>query len=926
MFKRNIARFSTFLLVISVVALSVSYAQRLTGKITGTIFDTEGEGIPGVNVEISSPSLMGGVHTQISSENGTYRFVNLPPGTYEIVFSLEGFQTITRKNLRVMAGGTVTEDIILQQTTLEESVTVTARPPVVDVAKSELSMTYGKEELENIPTGRFSHYDVVKMAPGIQMASGYGEVSDRNLAFGSNMESNAYWIDGVDISNPEMGNGWHYVSLEAFEEVEATGIGSPAEYGLFTGAVVNIVTKSGGNTLEGRVSYYGQFQSLTGDNNPKNKIDWKTISPEDAYSFHRDKFYYLTFTLGGPIAKDKVWFFANFEKREDSASFWLSDPKYPTNVVVDNLFFKLSSQISQKHKLISSFFYEYIEIPDIQNPWHEKEALSSQIGHLPTWNLLYTWLISPHSYFELKYAGYWGDNDGIPLYSDFDTPPRYDGYTGIFSHGCWWIWLYETSRHQANAHFSYYAEDFLGGDHDFKVGIQYNRATVEVCGGYPGGRSYYDYDGYPYLMFEQDAFYYGGQVDALGAFIDDSWRIGERLTLNLGLRYDRSNGKIPGFPVMEGWNRTNKKTAAINDLIIWNSLSPRIGIAFQLTSDKKTLLKLSYGRYYDALHIANFEWPGPNVTDWKMYFWDLNRGDWVLWDLIPGGMDYSIDPGLRNPYADQFSVGLDRELLPDFSLGATLIYKKEKNLLGWKDLGATYEQIQMASPDNGQIYTVWNQTSDLASNQYIITNPEGYEQSYRALIFTLTKRYSHHWMLHTSLTWSKNDGLNMVAHSQWQQAMIWFAGDYGKDPNDLINAKGLLQNDRTWMLKIQAAYTFPWDILASVNWIVQTGSPIPIFVRVFGLNQDAGSGQKILAEPRNDGNRMGTWNRLDFRVQKTFQIYRSFRLSAIFDVFNLFNSDRIIGYASYNSWAGNYLEPNNILFPRRLQIGIRLEF
>ncbi len=921
--NHRIIKFIPLLLVMILLAAGLSYPQRLTGKLTGTVADEEGIPLPGVSVEISSPSMMG-VRTETTTDKGVYRFVNLPPGIYKIIFSLEGFQKITRENIRIIVGGTVTENITLKQTTIEESITVTAEPPIVDVTKSGMSTTYGKDELEKMPTGRFSLFDVVKMAPGVQQTSEY---TDRNVAYGSNMESNAYWLDGVDISNPEIGIGWHYISAETFDEVETTGIGTPAEYGQFTGAVVNVVTKSGGNRFEGGVSYYGQYDSLTGDNNPKDKIAWKSIDPAEAYSYKRDTFYYLAFTLGGPIVKDKVWFFANYEKFEDTSSFWLSDPEYPTEWVGDGVFFKLTSQITPQHKLVASFYYEYFEVPDTQTPWLEKEALGNEVGKTPTWNLLYTWLISNNAFFELKYAGFRGKDDYIPMHSDYDTPARYDGYTGLTTEGLSWPWYYRVGRDQANAHLSYYAEDFLAGDHDFKAGVQYNRGSSDCWGGYAGGRYYYDYYGYPYYMYAQDVFYYGGRVDSIAAFIDDSWKISDRLTVNLGLRFDHSNGHIPAFPVMDGWNKTDQKSPALDDLIVWNSISPRIGLVFQLTPDQKTVLKASYGRYYDALHIANWEWPGPNVSDWYMwaYNWDTEAYD-ILIDFIPGEMDYSIDPDLQNPYADQFSIGLERELFPDFSVGALFMYKKEKNLIGWEDIGATYEQTQLEASD-GQTYTVWNQTSDLGSNEYTITNPKDYEQTYKAGIFTLTKRYSHDWMLNASLTISKNDGLNMMAHSQFQQAMIWYAGDYGKDPNDLINATGLLQNDRRWMLKVQAGYNFPGDILASFLFGYQQGTPYPTFVNVFGLNQDPyGSGRRILANPRNDDDRMDKWSRLDFRIQKTFRLYDTLRLSAILDVFNLFNSDLVTSYASYNTWGENYMEPDEILFPRRLQIGLRLEF
>ena len=292
----------------------------------------------------------------------------------------------------------------------------------------------------------------------------------------------------------------------------------------------------------------------------------------------------------------------------------------------------------------------------------------------------------------------------------------------------------------------------------------------------------------------------------------------------------------------------------------------------------------------------------------------------------------TVDPKLKNPYADQFSVGLERELVADFAFGATYIYKREKNLIGWEDRGAQYDQVGMVSPDNGRIYSVWNQTSGLETNDYWITQPsrfgEKFEQTYQAVIFSLTKRFSENWQLAASLTWSRMKGLNNTAHLMSQQAMIWYTESYGQDPNDLINARSYLNHDRTWVFKLSASYALPWGILAGVNYLYQSGRPIPMFVRVF---PDQGE-RTILAEPRGR-ERFPVWSVLDFRLQKTFEIHKTVKLSATIDVFNLFNSNTVIGYPSdyphnpgYSIWSDAYHKADEIFFPRRTQIGLRLEF
>lgn len=920
--KKHLTKIGILSVLVLALAIGSSYAQRLTGKINGVVTDDEGVPLPGVSVEISSPSLMGGVYAQVTSEKGVYRFLNLPPGVYKIVFKLEGFQTIERENIRVMIDSTVTENIMLNPVTIEESITVTAESPVVDVESSTTSTMYDKDQIENLPSGRYTYFAIIKQNPGF--TTNYGDASSRISAFGSNSEENAMYLDGVDLSNPEIGTAWLWPSADLFEEIEVSGIGNPAEYGNFTGAVVNIVTKSGGNNLTGTAAYYGQFQKLTGDNNPE---PYNEETGEGYHSYDRDEFYDIAFTLGGPIIKDKIWFFGMYQKQVDSVSYWQDDPEYPSRYRGNEQFIKLSMQPSAKHRIVLGFDREYGYYPGSPDPWNLPETIPAETDLSYSWNAHYTWLISNNIFFELKYSGYYSPNDYMPAFGgDITKPIHYDLATGVTSGGLWWPWEYIVSLHKLNATVSYFAEDFLAGDHDFKFGVQLSRGTSEAWGGYGGGKAYFDYYGEPYLLYEQNIWRYGGIVHSIGTFLDDSWKVGERLTVNLGLRLDHHNAFIPAFPIMDGWVETSEKGPKIEDLIVWTTFSPRIGIAYQLTPDQKTLLKASYGRYFNYPYIANWEWPGPNVPDYVGYYWDGT--EWVHWYTVPGEMGYRVNEDLRNPYADQFSVGLERELFPDFSFGLTYIYKKQKNTIGYVNAAGVYEEAQRTSSDNNKSYTVYNQIN-APEEDHFLTNPDDWGQTYHGLIFQLLKRYSHRWLLNASFTLSKSEGLNLSSRATGgysaSQSLVWYTGKMGTDPNDLVNAKGPLNLDRRWSLKISAAYNFPLDILASVNLTYQQGRPRISFVRIYDLDQRPYSYVSIISEPKGT-ERFDDMLMVDFRVQKTFRIYRTLRFHVFGDVFNLFNDDNFVGYRSNNIWSSAYGIPSVMPDPRRVQVGAKIEF
>jgi hypothetical protein len=374
---------------------------------------------------------------------------------------------------------------------------------------------------------------------------------------------------------------------------------------------------------------------------------------------------------------------------------------------------------------------------------------------------------------------------------------------------------------------------------------------------------------------------------------------------------------------MSNFKETGKMLKGVDDLFIWNSLSPRIGIAYQLTADQKTLFKASFGRYYVYPYIANWEWPGVNCPDFYTYWW--NGSDWELVDVLSGDLTFTMDPNIKNPYYDQLSVGLERELAANFSLGATYIYKSGKDTFGYEDRGGVYEQVTRVSNDNGQTYQVWDLVG--GERDHWLTNPEGWGQTYHAVIVEFNKRYANNWLMNASVVWSKAEGLNLASRSSgsygMSQSLTWYTNKFGADPNDLINANGPLNLDKRWMVKASFGYNFPWDILFSANYLYQSGRPTLKSVRIPDLNQPF---QVIIqAEPKGE-DRYDDQHLLNLRLEKTFNLYKTARLSLIGDVFNLLNDDTVTRWRSVDVWRDTYQVPAWIPYPRRFQFGAKFQF
>ena len=234
------------------------------GKLTGTVAGEDRAVIPGATVEISSPALLGGPRSGTTSDSGTYLFLNLPIGRYTVTASLSGFKTMVRENIDVSADATVSVDLILPVGEIKETVTVSAAGPIVDTKASTIDTRFRSEMLEKLPTSRDAFYDLALTAPG--MFEGSGAPSQTTefqspTAYGSATNENVFLINGVDATSPRAGSFGALVNVnyDSVEEVRIVATGSKAEYASFSGAAIDVLTKSGSNVFHGSGAFYSKL-------------------------------------------------------------------------------------------------------------------------------------------------------------------------------------------------------------------------------------------------------------------------------------------------------------------------------------------------------------------------------------------------------------------------------------------------------------------------------------------------------------------------------------------------------------------------------------------------------------------------------------------------------------------------------------------
>jgi outer membrane receptor protein involved in Fe transport len=902
---KSIPLFLVFLLLM----VSFSSAQRLTGTIRGTVRDDAGETLPGVTVEIQSPDLIGGIKADITSASGVFIFSALPPGTYEVTISLGGFHSLKREDIIVSVGKTVTVDVVLQQATVEETITVIGESPVIDVTKSGTTANYNLDLLENVPKTRFTYIDIMLWAPGVSANETQGE--EWHSSMGSAYFSDSYLVDGIDTSFDWNGTTWVWNNPDIYQEGEIIGVGAPAEYGNFQGAVVNVVTKSGSNTFRGDLNTYILPSSFVGNNVSDAEFPYNVDYQND-----------FSLELSGPLKKDTIWLYSNFQWKRSAYSQLGTPAEFPTKADYKRGFLKATIQLSKNNRLMISYQHEVYDLPDVITPAQPFDACAKEPGWYLVPNLMWTSVLSPNAIFELKLGGWFAHDEWIPMDGNFDESAHWDGATEYYTEGIWGWSQGDASRIQANATLSYYADEFIQGNHDFKVGVQYSRGHNAGIYSYSGGVAYYDYDGYPYYAYFQDPYNYGLSVSKIGAFVDDSWSISDRLTLNLGLRFDHQNGDI--FDVDEidaNRNPTGNTIQGLSNVLAWNNWSPRLGLIYQLTSDKKTIFRATYGHYYEGMYLATFFSLSPSSRPVHAYWYNWDTEEYELswtWDPREGR---AVGDDVKASLCQQVSLGISREIFADFSIEVTYLYKYTKDLLSWWNTSAKFEAVDYVDEFAGKTIQVWNQTTDPGDDLLTLINHPDYKQKYQGLFISLNKRLSNNWQMSSSFVYSKAYGVS----STGQLTQGNFSGL--RDPNDLVNNSGydgLIQSDRKYMFKVQGSYFFPYDFSVSASYMAMTGKPIARTISITDfLDQGA---VDVLAEPRGSNYRLDSWNLLDLRIEKVFRYKERFSLRIAADIFNLFNEATMIETLTTRGLQEGFMQPSRIIPPRRVQLGIRLSF
>jgi hypothetical protein len=957
---------------------------RQTGVIKGIVTDEQGVVLPGVGVTAESSALMG-LASSLTDATGTYRLINLPPGTYTLTASLAGFKTVKKPGVIVQVGQTYVINLQTGVSALSEEVTVTGAAPMVDVQSSKITNVITTQLLQSLPLNRNINalFNITAGSSGT-IAAYSGSIH------GANSGSTAYEIDGVNGESPTTGGMQISPQYESIEEIEIATGGLPAQIGASGGSFISVVTKSGGNKFHGQAQTYFTAKNL----------NQMLFTDEELVSLGRSKPAFAkydvdsSFSLGGPIVKDRFWFFGTMDYRQNEYTLTnvpvtLEGTQYgvftnPTKTYAP--FFKLTTQINKDMRLFVMFNGSYSKNLYSPNYFQVFDSTTRSLSNSMALTANLNWMLGANTFVDVR-GGYnnldWSLTSQPEARANVTKVDDYTGYT----------WGNKQNEEQytirrgetASARLTHFMDNVLGGNHEIGAGVEYlysfDRLTVAREN--PLTMHYYDGDPYAYAAQGRDRATYGdGYIqlsnmgpnkgdstkdlpgNRIGAYLQDSFTAKNRLTVNLGLRFDyywggfggaSSTGTDPnglaykmGEFVAEtiGWN----PYAAMTWNPLWKTmqnttLSPRIGLSYDIFGNGKTAFKIAWGRYYEAMPVMwfsnaqasiqqnyAFNWwddngnsipddPGIDRYYPRDDYWSFVEQDLSSLRLLVAGKGDQYQ--LKAPWSNELVLSLSHQLAKNLSVKLQYVNKLGRRdhwdtmydtatrtylnsiqdapagfwvpftttvpaVGDWKESTVT---IYVPTADYNWDNVVWRQ----ASNPYS-------KRLYNGIELTFDKRYDNGWALGGSITLAKSKSITPY------------------DPNYVVNGWGADINDIPMAIKLFGSFRMPLDFIGSFIYRHLEGGPLNYGGNFWDKSMDVSvyvpdawlaanncvtwwNWIGVQLAP-NGTHRQSSWDNVDFRLEKAFK-FPFGTVSVFADVFNL------IG----NKYVYTGLNPSGVWYP-----------
>jgi len=968
--RRN--HFAVVIAALLMLVATASYAQETTGTLTGRVVDSQGLAMPGVTVTATGAQ---GAKSATTDGDGRFRLSYLTPGAYDVQAELQGFKTVKQSGVTVSLGQTIElSGLRMEVGGLAETVEVQATSPVVDTTSTTVGATISSETLTRVPVGR-RFTDALYIAPGVSNAGSVGQANP-SMGGGSGLE-NQYVIDGVNITNSGYGAVGSYsivfgslgsgVTFDFVKEIQVKTGGYEAEYGQSTGGVVNVVTKSGTNRLRGTLFGYVRPDAL--------EDDYKQIVSENGtVNTTGTSTSDVGFEVGGPIVRDHLFFFGAIDPQWETRTM-IAPPDFPLRSLgevdrkreIFTYSAKASWQVTSNNRLDASFFGDPSNGKN--GPQRSSALLRTDTagfsrldkygGHNQV--VKYDGVITSKWLVEAMFARAQNAIEETPSVNDHSVSDR-TVVPNVISGG---IGFYEVGNDGENLQYQIKSTHLLG-NHQIRYGVLYEDITYD---------NVIQRTGPTFTLPNGEQTATGASIQILpdpnvgqiyrvtrantsnvrnttqqytNFFVQDTVRIGERLTIRPGLRYEQQ--KLVGNLADFKWD---------------NNWALRIGGTYDPSGQGRAKIYANWGRFYakipnDLAARALSADAGVNRADY--YDAGLTRPipDGVVAGspatsvhfLTAGTAASDFDPNAKSTYLDESVVGFEFEPITNISLGARYIRRR---------FGRILEDVGTAAISQYFI-------GDVASTEYFITNPrDGYPATvngagafesaihdYDAVEITAEKRFSNNWQVQSSYRWSRLhgtfEGFYRNDNGQSDPAITSLYDFPTNDPDYIALAPefgfrgdirylgklgaGPLPTDRPHQIKAYGSRTFDFGLNLGAGIVLSSGSPLT----ALAANPVYENGGEIPEGPRGSGIQTvdGFKKRTPFETGLDFHAdygirFGEQRIVLLADFFNLTNLQRVRDYDNFTENTFGALNPSYgarfaYQTPRQIRLGVRFEF
>ena len=950
----------------AILALApTAHAQQIAGgNVYGTVTDESGAMLPGVNVTLSGEA---GSKTTTSDPQGHFRFINVGRGDYTLALGISGFAKVTRA-IHVTTGENVEISLAMKVSSVQETVEVTGETPIVDTKRRGTATTMTTEELQNVPSAR-DPWGVLRAVPGVLVdrvnVAGNENGQQASVAGKGTTTTDKVWnMDGLIITDMSAtGASAGYYDFEAFSEISVVTGGSDLQ--VQSGGIgINLTTKRGTNKFHGGAHYMLAHDDVAFNNTPSNLANDSRLQGGLATGKgdHLQQLSDYGFDIGGPILKDKLWFYYSWGKQDIRNVVYIQNYD-KTLLKAQNA--KLTWQPSGSTTVSAFWFLSEkdkfgrsaglaLNAEDGFN-WDQKNAYESDVNGPSRppglWKLQLDHTFSSNFFMSVNGAYY---NTGFTLTPRGGTDKSYTlDYNSGNAIGSNSSYAAVRPQWHFNASGSYFFGG-MGGNHELKFGFGYRDYTTTSISHY-GGNQLVGVINSPTdkiaQVWRDGVVTYGGKYT--NAYIGDTFTK-DRFTFNAGLRWDgqKAQNKPGAAPANASFpDLVPALSYGGGDYIIdFSDISPRLGMSYALDSARKTVLRASYAHYAGQLAFGDVAYENPSQSGYLAYGWnDLNGDRFVQPNEVnlndfqynvnidpanPGAVGTTvnkIDRNYKPKHDDEVVIGLDRELGANFAIGLAYTWRRATDWQYNPRLGGTCAGDPTASscpimtpadytknaPTTANGYTAFTYSPipalvDAGGGGRIRTNAPGYHTTFNGIEFTLVKRLSNKWMGRVAASW--NDWKENWDGTPY--SLTTDAGNPTPTENDPVqnggpvaflsggSGKASFYTVVPWQIYANGLYQGPWGLDLSGTFFAKKGGVYPVSVRLSGGRD--GTNSALATIPIDSNTYDNVWD-MDLRLAKTIKFGKGgagMTLSA--EWFNVFNNNFVLGryrYANSSSFT-----------------------